>query len=90
MTINNMRLVPRSGRDRIDHAQKIADILENNTFGLTINECIAQLFGGSLPSDQNRLLYEQEEFKRSYEFISDLPPSKLGGFWGIVKTFLIA
>ena len=71
MVTNAVSLQPRVGRDRLDHARKIAEILENAAYGLTINEVITELFGGALPNTQARLDYEIEEFKRSYLYCND-------------------
>ncbi len=65
------RIQPREGRDRIDHARKVAETLENNVYGLTIKEIIAELYGNTLPNTQERIDYEIEEFKRSYLYCNE-------------------
>jgi len=61
-------MVPRSGRDRLDYARRIGEILEHNAYGLTIDEIVAEIYGGSLPTNQATLEYEREEVKRSVEY----------------------
>lgn len=68
MIMNMGNLVPRSGRDRLDHARRVAEILENNVYGLTIDEIVAEIYGGNLPTTQGTLGYEREEVKRSVEY----------------------
>lgn len=71
MVNNTITPLPRTGRDRIDHAKRIVEILENNQYGLTIIEVISELYGGTLPSEQPRQQYEVEEFKRSYQYCNE-------------------
>ncbi len=71
MVTGSINLQPRTGRDRLDHARRIAEILENAAYGLTINEIVIELFGGTSPTTQSRLEYEIEEFKRSYQYCND-------------------
>jgi hypothetical protein len=75
-------LQPRAGKDRIDHARRIAVILENKPFGLTIPEIITEYYNGTIPSTQARLEYEVEEFKRSYKYCNDrFNAHELGWVW---------
>lgn len=62
---------PRTGRDRLDHVRRVMEILENNAYGLTIDECIGELYGGTMPATQDRLEFEREEVKRSARYIND-------------------
>jgi len=57
---------PRRDRDRLDHARNIQNIFESNIYGLTIDQCIEELYvsvyGSTMPTDL-RLEYEREETK---------------------------
>ncbi len=67
--VTSTTMIPRSGRDRFDHARRIADILEENFYGLTIDECIAELYDHSPPAGEE-LEFERNEFKLSRDFIN--------------------
>ena len=60
--------VARTGRDRLDHARRVAEILEESGYGLMIDEIVAEICGGNLPPNQDTLDYEREEVKRSVEY----------------------
>jgi len=68
MVMSAGSMVPRSGRDRLDHARRVAEILENNIYGLTIDEIVAEIYGGNLPTTQGTLEYERGEAKRAVEY----------------------
>lgn len=71
MTTTSQTLVPRQGRDRVDHGRYVQERLESSVYGLTVDECIqeiyAQYYGSPTPAG-SRLEYEQEEFKRSVRY----------------------
>ena len=77
-------LIPRSGRDRLDHARRIAEILEDNVYGLTIDECIQELYGGA-PLTGPQLEFEREEVKRSIQYINRKFNSRESG-WVWIRT----
>ena len=83
MVIGN--LIPRSGHDRLDHARRVGEILEQNVYGLTIDEIVAQIYGGSLPTNQDTLKYEREEVKRSVEYCNRMFNNREPG-WVWIRT----
>ena len=85
MVMNIGNLVPRSGRDRLDHARRVAEILENNVYGLTIDEIVAEIYGGNLPTTQGTLEYEREEAKRSVGYSNRMFNSREPG-WVWIRT----
>lgn len=78
-------LIPRSGRDRLDHARRVGEILEQNVYGLTIDEIVGQIYGGSLPTNQDTLEYEREEVKRSAEYCNRMFNNREPG-WVWIRT----
>lgn len=76
-------LTPRAGRDRSDHAKRVADTLENNAYGLTIDEVINEIYGGNLPATS--IDYEREEVKRSVEYCNKKFNGKEPG-WIWIRT----
>ena len=83
--VGTASLSPRQGRDRVDHADAIMRVLENNAYGLTIDECIDQVYQtvySSVPPSGDALEYEREEFKRSYDLtIRRFEQKEIGSVW---------
>ena len=82
------RLVPRQGRDRDDHARAVMATLATSVYGLTIDECINQIYTSYYASPAptgGDLEYEREEFHRSYIIINRRFESRATG-WMWIRT----
>ena len=83
--MSTVNVMPRSGRDRSDHAWKVGEILEQSGYGLTIDEIVAVMCGGTLPPNQDTLEYEREEVKRSVQYCNRKFNSREPG-WVWIRT----
>jgi len=77
-------MMPRTGKDRLDHAMRIRDILEDHPYGLTINECVTEYYGNSPPIGE-QLEFECEEVKRSIKYINQRFQNRDSG-WVWIRT----
>lgn len=59
------RLIPRRGRDLIDFAGRVIEILRANPWGVDQEVLLYHLFDGNPPTEQSRRDFYWEEFKRA-------------------------